>query len=61
MVTKGEEEGGIYQELRNNIYTVLYVKQVTNKELLYSTENYTQYFIKTYKEKESGKKMFIYV
>ena len=31
------------------------MKQVTNKDLVYSTGNYTQYFVITYKEKESEK------
>ena len=38
---KGKEEGGINQEFGINIYTLLHVKQVTNKDLLYSTGNYT--------------------
>ena len=28
-----------------NIYTLLYIKQITNKDLLYSTGNYTQCFV----------------
>ena len=40
---------------RIGIYTLLYVRQITNKDLLYSTENYTQYFVKLYKGKESKK------
>ena len=40
-----------------DIYPLLYIKQITNKDLLYSTRNYTQNFmlIITYKGKESGK------
>ena len=38
--TKGEMGDG---------YTLLYIKQIINKDLLYSTENYTQYFIIIYK------------
>ena len=30
-----------------NIYTLLYIKQITNKDLLYSTGNYSQYFLIT--------------
>ena len=33
--------------------------KMENKYLLYSTGNYTQYLIITYKEKESEKKMHI--
>ena len=46
--------GGINQEFGNNIYTLLYIKLV-NKDLLYSTGNYTQYFLITYKGKKSEK------
>ena len=38
------------------MYTLLYLKHITNKDLLYSTGNYTQYFVIIYKEKESEKK-----
>ena len=31
------------QEFEINAYTLLYIKQITNKDLLNSTENYTQY------------------
>ena len=38
MVTKGERWGvGINQEFGINIYALLYIKQVNNKDLLYST------------------------
>ena len=58
---KGKREGGINQEFGINIYTPLYVKYITNKDLLYSTGNYAQYFVITYKEKESEKKTQIYM
>ena len=51
---KGEERG-INQEFGINIYTLLYTKQITNKDLLCSTGNYTQYLVITFKEKESEK------
>ena len=36
--------------------------QITNRDLLYSTGNYTQYFVITYKEKESEKEyIYMYV
>ena len=38
-----------------NKYTLLYTKWITNKDLLYSTGNYTQYSVITYKGKESEK------
>ena len=45
-------EGGINQEFGNNRYTLLYIKQIINKDLLYSAENYTQYSVITYMRKD---------
>ena len=53
----GEE---INQELEMNIHTLLYIRQITNKDILYSTGNSTQYSEVTSKRKES-KKEWIYV
>ena len=39
-----------------DIYTLLYRKQITNKDLLYSTGKSTQYSVMAYKGKESKKK-----
>ena len=54
MVTKGERWGedklGIWEE---HIHTTIH--KINNKDLLYSTENYTQYFVITYMGKESEK------
>ena len=52
--------GGLNQEVGINTYTLLYIKQITNKDLPYSARNYTQYFVITYNGKESGKE-YIYV
>ena len=52
--------GGINQEIGINIYTPLYIKQITNKGLLYSTGNSTQYSVMAYMGKEP-KKEWIYV
>ena len=38
-----------------NRYTLLYIKQVNNKDLLYSTGNYIQYLVITYNGKKSEK------
>ena len=35
------------------MHTLLYIKKITNKDLLYSPGNYTQYRVITYNEKES--------
>ena len=51
---RGERWGGTSQEFGININTLLYRKQMTNKDLLYSTGNYTQYFVVAYKGKDSG-------
>ena len=47
--------GGINQEFEINIYTLVYTKQIINKDLLYSTGNSTQYTVITYMGKESEK------
>ena len=54
-VRLGSRGEGINKEDGINIYTLLYIKYITNKDLLYSTGNYTQYFVITYKRKESEK------
>ena len=59
MVTRGSG-GGINWEIGIDIYTLLYTKQITNKDLLYSTGNSTQYSVMAYMRKES-KKEWIYV
>ena len=38
-----------------NRYILLYIKQIANRNLLYITENYTQYVVIAYKGKESEK------
>ena len=42
------------------LYTLLYIKQITNKDLLHSTGNYAQYLVVTYNGKESEKE-YVYV
>ena len=37
---------GINQEIEINIYTLLHLKQITNKDLQYSTGYYTHYYIR---------------
>ena len=45
-----------------DIYTPVYIKQITNKDLLSSTGNSTQYSLMTYMEKnlKKGGYMFVY-
>ena len=52
---KGKAVGEINEEFGVDTYTLLYIKQITNKDLLYSTGNSTQYFVIAYKGKESEK------
>ena len=56
----GKGVGGINWEIGIDIYTLLYIKYITNKDLLYGTGNSTQYSVMTYIRKES-KKEWIYV
>ena len=46
-------DGGINWKIGTDIYTLLYIKQVTNKNLLYSTETSPQYSLMAYMGKES--------
>ena len=52
--------GGINQEFVINIYTLLYIKQISNKDLLQNTGNYIQYLIVTYSGKEFEKE-YLYI
>ena len=62
-VDKGERwRGGMNWEVGIGIGTLLYAKQIINKDLLYSTGNNIQYFVITYMGKESEKELiYIYV
>ena len=45
-LAEGEEwRGGIDWDLGINIYTLLYIKQIINKDLLHSTRTSAQYFV----------------
>ena len=57
---RGGGAGGINWEIGIDIYTLVYIKQITNKNLLYSTGDFTQYSVMTYMGIES-KKEWIYV
>ena len=48
--------GGIDWEFGINWYTLLYIKQINNKGLLYRTGKYIQCLVITYNGKESEKK-----
>ena len=51
---------GINWEIVMYISTVIYIKKITNKDLLYSTVNFTQYSMMTYMGKDSNTE-WIYV
>ena len=62
MVTKGERGEGINWEIGIDIYTLQCIKFITNKNLLYSKGNFTQYSVMTYMEIESKKElMYVYI
>ena len=50
----------INRETGIDIYTLLYIKYITKKDLLYNTGNTTQHSVVTYMGKEFGKE-WIYV
>ena len=51
--------GVINQEAGINTYILLHIKEITDKVLLYSTGNYTQYFVIPIKEKTQKNMYFI--
>ena len=59
----GSQMGGgkTNQEFGIKIYTLLYMKQIANKDLLYGTGNYTQYFVITYNGRENKKLYILYI
>ena len=62
MVTKGERWGRVKLGAGGeHIHTQLYIKQIIDKDLMYSTGNSTQYVITTYMGKESEKWIYVCV
>lgn len=62
---KGRRGGGMNQKfgINMNIETLLcvYIKQIANNDLLYSTGNYSQYFVINYNVKESEEYIYVYM
>ena len=54
---QGGRGEGINCEIGIDRYTLLYIKEITNKNRLYSTGNSTQYSVMTYMGKESKKRV----
>ena len=63
MVTKGEtRDEVINKEIENDIYILLYKQQLTNKDLLYSKMNSTQYSVINHMKRETEKEWrYIYI
>ena len=59
----GEEGGGEGEKKGKKKDNICYIKTKcgTNRDLLYSTGNYTQYHIITYREKNLKKSVYIYI
>ena len=57
---RGHMERMTNQKIGIDIYTLLCIKQITNKDLVYSTRNSTQCLVITYMDKES-KNEYIYM
>ena len=58
---RDKDGGGVNWKIGTDIYTLLYIKQITKKDPLYSTGNPTQYPVMAYMEKESKKWIDVYV
>ena len=63
MVTRGEGWGeGIVKEYGMDMYTLLYLKWITNKDLLYSTGNSAQCYVAAWMGGEfEGEWIHVYV
>ena len=62
MVTRGKEWGkGIVKEFGIDMYMLLYLKWVTNKDLLYSTGTSTQCYVTAWMEGSLGKNGYMYI
>ena len=58
----GGGSGGMHWEIGIDMYTLMCIKWMTNKNLLYSTGNSTQYSVMAYMGKESKKEwIYLYV
>ena len=57
----GRRREGIGREFGMDMYTLLYLKWITNKALLYSTGNSAQCFVVTQMEEGFGKNGSMYI
>ena len=62
MVTRGEGCGeGIVTEFGVDVYTLLYLKWITNKDLLYSTGNSAQCYVAAWMGGGLGENGYVYM
>ena len=63
MVARGNKNGeGIARKFGMAMYTLLYLKWITNKDLLYSTWNFAQCYVAVWMDgKFAGEWMHVYV
>ena len=54
-------EKGIVGELGMDMHTMLYLKWMTNKDLLYSTENSTQCYVTAWMRREFEEDGYMYI
>ena len=57
----GRMEEGIFRELGMDMYTLLYLKWITNKDLLYSTGNSVQCYVAAWMEGELEENGYMYM
>ena len=55
MVTRGKDGGKLVRKLGMDTYTLLYLKWITSKVLLYSTWNSAQFYVEAWMGGEFGK------
>ena len=55
LIVTGKQGGGINSEIGIDIYIILYIRKITNKNLLYCTGNSIQYSVMTIMGTESKK------
>ena len=57
----GRWQKGIDRELELDMYTLLYLKRITNKDLLYSTGNSDQCYVAAWMEENGNMYMYGYL
>ena len=60
MINGQQRVGEIDWEFEIDMYTLLYLKWINNKDLLYSTGNYAQYYVTTKMGKNLKNNRYMY-